>query len=597
MKGPEKIKFNAEVDKVLHLMIHSLYTNKDTFLRELVSNAADACDRLKFEANAKSDIELNQPFKIKIAIDKAKEELSIEDNGIGMTRQELIDNLGTIASSGTQKFLQKLKDQPGKETQLIGQFGVGFYSAFMVAEEVIVISKKINKKEVWQWSSKGDGEFTLSKPDRPFDSAHGTIVILKLREDAREYLERFRITNIINTYSDHISVPIEFVSDKPEESSTINSSSALWMRSKSDVKESEYTDFYHKVALSADSPWMILHNRNEGAVEYTNLLFIPSSKPFDLFHPDRKRRVKLYIKRVFINDEGVDLVPHYMRFLKGVVDSADLPLNISREVLQHNKVIEKIKQSITNRVLSELGKKLDICLFKSSKLDKLITLDEYVKNMKSGQNVIYYISGDDGINLANHPQLEGFKAKGIDVLLFTDTVDTFWVNVLHKYKDMELKSVTRSNIDLDQIEPGTETQQESDKTEAAALSEEDKNKVVQYFKDTLKDVVKDVRVSKKLKSTPVCLVVDEGAMDIRMEKFLVEQKQLKSGSLKILEINVESPIINSLLAKIKSSSTNSFTETVVHLLFEEACIVEGQPVSDPQSFASRMNEMLVRACG
>jgi molecular chaperone HtpG len=365
-------------------------------------------------------------------------------------------------------------------------------------------------------------------------------------------------------------------------------------------------------------------------VEYTNLLFIPSSKPFDLFHPDRKRRVKLYIKRVFINDEGVDLVPHYMRFLKGVVDSADLPLNISREVLQHNKVIEKIKQSITNRVLSELGKKLaedrdsyisfwnnfgavlkeglcegglngdkilDICLFKSSKLDKLITLDEYVKNMKSGQNVIYYISGDDGINLANHPQLEGFKAKGIDVLLFTDTVDTFWVNLLHKYKDMELKSVTRSNIDLDQIEPGTETQQESDKTEAAALSEEDKNKVVQYFKDTLKDVVKDVRVSKKLKSTPVCLVVDEGAMDIRMEKFLVEQKQLKSGSLKILEINVESPIINSLLAKIKSSSTNSFTETVVHLLFEEACIVEGQPVSDPQSFASRMNEMLVRACG
>lgn len=620
MKQTETIKFNAEVDKVLQLMIHSLYTNKDTFLRELVSNAADACDRLKYEASTKENI-TTEPFKIKISVNEEKGELAIQDNGIGMTRQELIENLGTIATSGTQKFLKRMSDNP-KDMQLIGQFGVGFYSAFMVAENVTVISRKATKKEVWQWSSKGDGEFTLSKPDRDFEAQHGTIVILKLREDEREYLDRFRITNIISTYSDHISVPIEFVSDK--EPSTINSSSALWMRSKSDVSEDECKAFYHKVALASDDPWMILHNKNEGAVEYTNLLFIPSTKPFDLFHPDRKRRIKLYIKRVFINDDGVDLIPHYLRFMRGVVDSTDLPLNISREVLQHNKIIEKIKQSITNRVITELGKRLteerdsyvtfwenfgavlkeglcegglngdkllDICLFKSSKLNKLITLAEYVENMPSDHKFIYYITGDDGINLANHPQLEGFKEKDIDVLLFTDTVDTFWVNVLNKYKDFELKSVTRSNIDLENIKSESTTGSKP----SDDIKEETKIKLTQYFKDVLKDSIKDVRISKKLLSAPVCLVVDEGAMDIRMEKFLLDQKQIKASSLKILEINPSNPVIKNLSNKLESNSADDFTETLVKVLFEEACIIEGETISDTQGFSKRLNEIMLRS--
>lgn len=618
MKPIEKIKFNAEVDKVLQLMIHSLYTNKDTFLRELVSNAADACDKLKYEANTKENITA-EAFKIKISIDEAKGELTIQDNGIGMTRQELIDNLGTIASSGTQKFLKRASDNP-KDLQLIGQFGVGFYSAFMVADEVTVISRRATKKEAWQWFSKGDGEFSLSKPDRPFDAQHGTIVILKMREDERDYLNRFKITSIINTYSDHVSVPIEFVDDK--EPSTINSSSALWMRPKSDITNEEYTEFYHKVALTKDAPWMILHNKNEGAVEYTNLLFIPSTKPFDLFHPDRKRRIKLYIKRVFINDEGVDLIPHYLRFIRGVVDSTDLPLNISREVLQHNKIIEKIKQSLTTRVITELGKRLheerdsyvtfwenfgaalkeglcegslngekllDICLFKSSQLNKLITLDEYIKNMQPGQKEIYYMAGNEGTNLASHPQLEGFKKKGVDVLLFTDTVDTFWVNVISSCKEHPITSVTRSNINLEGI--GSDDAKTKDD-----LPETDQHKLVEYFKDTLKGLVKDVRISKKLISAPVCLAVDEGSMDIRMEQFLLEQKQLKSGSIKILEINTSSPVISKLSSKIQAGNTDAFTETLVRMLFEQACIVEGETISDPQGFSKRLSEIILRAC-
>ena len=631
MSTIEKLKFSAEVDKLLHLMIHSIYTNKDIFLRELISNAADACDRLKYEATTNSEICYKDPFKIKIQTNAQNSELIIEDNGIGMDHEDLKNNLGSIARSGTKNFIDKLSEDSSKEKnlQLIGQFGVGFYSAFMVAETVTVISKKINAKESWQWFSQGDGEFILSTPGTDFKSDHGTKIILKLKENAKEYLDQIKINNIVSTYSDHISVPIEFIEikDGKEEIKTLNSSSALWIRPKSEIKDEDYNEFYKKVSLSPDTPWMILHNKNEGAVEYTNLLFIPSSKPFDLFHPDRKTRIKLYIKRVFINDEGVDIVPQYLRFLRGIVDSDDLPLNISREVLQHNKILEKVKQSIVSRILSELNKKLnndresyikfwenfgavfkeglcesspntekllDLCLFKSSKLGKLITLQEYVDNMQPGQDAIFYISGDDNTALTNHPQLEKFKDKKVDVLLFTDSVDNFWVNVINKYKETDLKSVTRANIDLDKI--NSEKNSEEDvQNKTPKTSEEDKTKLIDYFKDVLKDVVKDVRISKKLSNSPACLAVDEGSLDIRMEKFLIEQKQLQSASMKLLEINAEHPIIQSILKDILENKTNELTSTVAKMLFEQACIVEGEDITDSLGFSKRLSEIILKA--
>ncbi|NRA73911.1 MAG: molecular chaperone HtpG [Rickettsiales bacterium] len=629
MSTTEKLKFSAEVDKLLHLMIHSIYTNKDIFLRELISNASDACDRLKYEATKNSEISYKSPLKIKIQADSQRRELIIEDNGIGMSKEELKDNLGSIAKSGTQNFIQKLSGESSKDLQMIGQFGVGFYSAFMVAEEVTVISKKVNTKEIWQWCSKGDGEFTLSIPETKLDSDHGTKIILKLKEDEQGYLEYVRIDNIIRTYSDHISVPIEFIEikDGKEEVKVLNSSSALWTRNKSEIKEEAYNEFYKQVSLSPDTPWMILHNKSEGVVEYTNLLFIPSSKPFDLFHPDRKTRIKLYIRRVFINDEGIDMVPPYLRFLRGIVDSDDLPLNISRETLQHNKILAKVKQSIISRILSELGKKLtgdkdsylkfwenfgavfkeglceastdqekilNLCLFKSSKLGKLITLQEYVDNMQPGQDTIYYISGDNSDSLVNHPQLEKFKDKKIDVLLFTDHVDNFWVNVINKYKDTNLTSVTRANIDLDKINSEDKSNKDS-QDKSSQISEEDKTKLVQYFKDVLKDVVKDVRISKKLSNSPVCLAVDEGSLDIKMEKFLIEQGQLKSSSMKVLEINPDHIIIQTILKGITENKTDKFTNNVAKMLFEQACIVEGEDINDSLGFSKRLNEIIIKA--
>jgi len=629
MSTIEKRKFSAEVDKLLHLMIHSIYTNKDIFLRELISNAADACDRLKYEAIQNSEIEYKSPLKIQIKINDKTNELILEDNGIGMDRSELANNLGSIAKSGTKNFVDKLNQENSKDLQLIGQFGVGFYSAFMVAETVTVISKKVNTKESWQWFSKGDGEFTLSEPKTNFESEHGTQIILKLKENATEYSDQDKINHIISTYSDHISVPIELVETKEgkEETKILNSSSALWTRNKSEIKDEEYNEFYKKTSLSPDTPWMILHNKNEGAVQYTNLLFIPSSKPFDLFHPDRKTRVKLYIKKVFINDEGIDIVPQYLRFLKGIVDSDDLPLNISREVLQHNKVLEKVKQSIITRIISELNKKLtsnkefyikfwenfgavfkeglcesspntekilDLCLFKSSKSGKLITLQEYVNDMQPGQESIYYISGDDNTALTNHPQLEKFKDKKIDVLLFTDAVDNFWTNVIHKYKETDLKSVTRANIDLDKIN-AEKNSEEDTKNKTPKVSEEDKEKLIQYFKDVLKDIVKDVRISKKLSNSPACLVVDEGALDIKMEKFLIEQKQLQSASTKILEINAEHPMLQVILKGITGNKTAELSKNVAKMLFEQACIVEGEDIADTLGFSKRLSAIIMKA--
>ncbi|MBP9791940.1 MAG: molecular chaperone HtpG [Rickettsiales bacterium] len=625
MTKPEIIKFNAEIDKVLHLMIHSLYTNKDIFLRELISNASDACDKLRYESNKTPNLLSDKPFKISITADKKNKSLSIEDNGIGMNREELIQNLGTIASSGTQKFLETITGNKEKDLQLIGQFGVGFYSAFMIADQVVVETKKAGEKETWLWTSKGNGEFSISKRDQ--EREVGTKITLHIKDSELEFLDSFKINHIIRTYSDHVSIPIEFVDlEKEKEAEVINSSAALWLKPRSEISEDEYNQFYKKTSFAGDTPWMILHNKNEGALEYINLLFIPSNKTFDLFHPDRKRSVKLYIKRVFINDDGIDIIPQYLRFLRGIVDSEDLPLNINRETLQHNNILNQIKQSITSRVLNELEKKLkndfdsyidfwknfgavlkeglcerlqsaeklmNICLFKSMMHGKFITLDEYIKNMPDGQKDIYYITGDEG-QIENSPQLEGFKNKEIDVLLLTDPVDDFWVNNISTHHDKQLKSVTRSDIDIQHIGTSSKNESDTDNSQNKDTPEQDRM-LLDYFKNILGDVVKNVKISKKLTNTPVCLVSDEGSMDIRMERFLIEQKQLNKASAKVLEINNEHPIICSISEKIKNNSTTSHTDEVIRLLFDQACIIENEPVANASDFSKRLNTLITGA--
>ena len=597
----EKKKFDAEVGKILHLMIHSLYTNKEIFLRELISNASDACDKLRYLSQQDSSLVKDNPdFKIVFSIDKEKRLLTIADNGIGMNKQDLIENLGTIARSGTQNFLESLSGNAKSDSSLIGQFGVGFYSAYMVAESVEVFSKKAGETKAYKWSSDGMGEYSVE--DVEVDFARGTKIVLHIKEGEDTYLDHFRVKHIIKTYSDHISIPIYFFDSASSQEIKLNSSSALWARSKSEITAEQYKEFYKTVSFSADDPWITLHNKNEGMVEFTNLLFIPSTKTFDLFHPDRKRRVKLYIKRVFIADENLELVPHYLRFLRGVVDSEDLPLNISRETLQHNATIDKIKNAIVKRVLGELRKKkeearseyekfwsnfgaafkeglceamtdhdqlLEVSLFYSVLQNKMIGLDEYIASLKETQKTIYYLSGEDIDKLKNSPQLEGFISKGID------SVDDFWVNIASKYKEYEFKSVTRVDADLDQSE------------EAEKVSDIHQ-KLLNFFKEVLGSSVQNVRLSKKLTGSPVCLAVAEGSMDMRMERFLLEQKQIKAGTAKILEINANHKIIT----YIEKNIGNDKAADLIKLLFDQACIIEGEAVADASSFCKRMNKLI-----
>jgi len=617
----EKKKFDAEVGKVLQLMIHSLYTNKEIFMRELISNAADACDKLRYLSLTNPElIKDNSELKIIIKIDKEAKQISIRDTGIGMNKKDLMENLGTVARSGTQNFMEKLSGDAKKDSMLIGQFGVGFYSSFMIADGVKVISKKAGEERAHIWESDGLDDYTISEYAAHF--SRGTEVILHVKEAEDSYVDHYRLKHIVKSYSDHINIPIFFVDDSGNEIQA-NSSSALWTRAKAEITEDEYAEFYKTVAHSADKPWITIHNKNEGAVEYTNLLFIHTNKTFDLFHPDRKRRVKLYIRRVFISDENIDLIPSYLRFVRGVVDSEDLPLNISRETLQHNPTLEKIKTSITNRVLGELKKKkndsseeyqnfwtnfggalkeglceassdheklLEVCIFRSAIHDRMISLDEYIKSCKEGQKTIYYLSGEDPAKLKNSPQIEGLLKQNIDVLLFTDTVDDFWVNVNNNYKDYEFKSSTRSDIDLENKDQADQTLGSED-----ANKGENYEKLTAYFKEILGDLVKDVKISKKLTLSPACLGVDSGNMDIRMERFLIEQKQLAKSSAKILELNPKHKIIEKINANVcEAAKATEDDSKLVSLIFDQACIMEGEPIADAAKFAQNLDNFLQR---
>ena len=573
----QQYNFDVEVGKILNLMINSLYANKDVALRELVSNASDACDKMRYLIAQNSEI-ADDELKITITTNKEKKQLIIVDNGIGMNQEDLIENLGTIAKSGTENFIKSLTGDKQKDVQLIGQFGVGFYSCFMIAKSVEVITKKYNEDQAWHWQSEGSAQFTINESEEKI-STRGTKIILHLKDDATDFFDRFHIKHVVQTYSDHINFKIDFIPENIEAGAkieTLNSASALWKKPKDQITAEQYQNFYKHISHLPGEPYLTLHNNVEGAVSYTNLLFIPSSKPFDLFHPDRKTSVKLYVKRVFIS-EDLSLVPACMRFLRGLIDSDDLPLNISRETLQHSVVIDKIRKNVVNKVLSELKKKanddeekylefwnnfgavlkeglcessefrekiLEICRFYSSKSpDKYITLAQYLERAKANQDKIYFLTGESVEKIKSSPQLEIFLKKDVEVLYLIDAVDEFWVTVALPYKDKELQSINRHDVDLENVEKKTEEKNE-DENEESKKADDSKDVtnskyqgLLDFIKNILGDKIQEARISKKLTDSPVCLAVDSRAMDIRLERYLLEQKQLNSASAKIFEIN------------------------------------------------------------
>ena len=616
----EKLRFQAEVGKVLDIVVNSLYSNKEIFLRELISNASDACDKLRY-------LSLTNPgllpggsgFGIEISVDKKKRSVTIADNGIGMSHDELIENLGTIARSGTTQFLESLTGDEKEDAALIGQFGVGFYASFAVAKKVDVVSRKAGEDQAWRWSSEGGGEFLIEEAGR---DTPGTSVTVHLAKGESEFLEEERIRHIVKSYADHIAIPINFVTKDLE--SQINTGSALWTRPKGDITVEQYQEFYHHVGHVFDDPWLTLHTRAEGKIEYTALLFVPSSRPFDLMHPDRRHRVKLYVKRVYITDECEDLMPSYLRFVRGIVDSEDLPLNVSREMLQHNVLVTKIRGALVKKIFAELKKKagkapeeyavfwdnfgavlkeglyedhtahepiLELARFRSTNGTELVSLADYVARMPEGQDEIYYISGDDPAALAASPQIEGFRSRGVEVLLLSDPIDEFWVPAVGKYDDKPLKSVTSGGIDLTKFEKAdSEAASDADKADDAEMA-----KLVLNFKQTLGEDVKDVRVSERLTDSAVCLVAADGDMDLHLERMLRQQGHMNVPSAtRILELNPGHPLIRKLTGLVDQPADSEILDETARLLLDQAKILEGDGIPDPAAFSRRLNLVLER---
>ncbi len=611
----ETFSFQTEVGQLLEIVAGSLYSNREVFLRELVSNASDACDKLRYAALTDASLAPSDDFTITLANNTEAKTLSISDNGIGMNHADLLETLGTIAKSGTGAFIDALKAEEKDKTNLIGQFGVGFYSAFMVSSQVDVLTRKAGEEKAWLWQSDGKGAFTIEVAQR---DTSGTTVTLHLKEDAKEFAEEARIRHIIKTYSEHISFPVKLGDD------TLNAADALWMRPAKDISAEQYTEFYRHTSHAYDEPWHVMHNKVEGVLNHTSLLFVPSSQPFDLFEPDRKSQVKLYVNRVYITETTKDLIPAYLRFLRGIVDSQDLSLNVSREMLQSDPQLAKIKTSISKKVLSELKKKatkapedytvfwgnfgavlkeglveevalrdriLEICRFDSTSAEGLTSLSDYVSRMKSGQDAIYYIAGDDAAKLMKSPHLEGFKAKGVEVLLLSDHVDEFWLQHITEHDGKSFKSVTRGAADLDQV-AADETEEDPEKPEEADLSS-----LIAAIKAELGEAVKDVRPSKRLTDSPVCLIADDGDMDVNLERLLKRHGQLDHGMPRVLELNASHALITTLAARCTSGAahTDDLLTDAAHLLFEQARIAEGEVPTDPSDFARRLGAVMAQA--
>jgi molecular chaperone HtpG len=607
----EAQSFQAEVAKLLKLMVHSVYSDRDVFLRELISNASDALDKLRYEAIAKPALLEKEPqLSITITPDKVLSTLTIEDTGIGMDADELASNLGTIARSGTEAFVKGDRDAPN----LIGQFGVGFYAAFMVADDVEVFSRKAGQAKCFKWQSDGLGTFTVSAAEK---APRGTRIVLHLKKDAKDFLEGWKIESVVKSYSDHIAHAI-FLKDGDAEPRQVNSGSAIWMRPKSEVTADQHKEFFASLAPGLNEPALTLHYRAEGRHEYNVLLYVPGERPFDLYDPERKGRQKLYVRRVFIADDAA-LLPPYLRFLRGVVDSADMPLNLSREMLQNNPDVALVRKAVTNRVLTELKKSaesddatfkkiwdfyapvikeglyedyerrsaiFDVARFKSSKRD-WITMKDYVAALKENQTAIYYITAEDVTKAEASPQLEGYKARDIEVLLLTDPVDSFWVRTVMEFDGKPFKSVTQGASDLDAIKPADakpEDRKIEKKTEALLVA----------LKQALGSKVQDVRLSSRLTESAVCLVNDS-MMDRNLERLLSRQKDSGvSVSAPVLEINGQHGLIQGLVALAEARGAEAVSDAAL-LLLDQAHILEGEPVDDPAGFARRMADVMSKA--
>ena len=633
--------FSAEVGRVLDIVINSLYTHREVFLRELISNASDACDKLRYESLSRPELLGDHPdLEIRIVADPEKGTLTVADDGIGMDREEMAENLGTVARSGTARFAETLAEQKGTDkggaSDLIGRFGVGFYASFMVADEVAVFSRKAGADTTWVWRSDGRSGFTLEETDATL--ARGTAVVLKLKEDAKEYLEDHRLKHLVRTYSDHVAFPIRLGQPGATpgahdgEAEQINEASALWRRPKSEITDEQYTEFYRHTAHAFDAPFTRIHFSVEGVLAYTGLLFIPSMAPFDLYDPQRRHGVKLYVKRVFITDQLDELVPRYLRFVTGVIDSEDLQLNVSRETLQKDIVVTKMRQAVTRRVLDELERiaakrhaegetedapdydqfwsqfgsvlkeglyedqenrerLLQLARFRSTKSEGWVSLADYVARMKEGQEAILTISGDNLASLKSSPQLEQARAKDVEVLLLTDAIDDFWLPMAGTFEDKPFKSLTRDAVDLSKIGAADTAEAEQAEDDPAL------DRLVAHMKVTLGDAVKDVRRSNRLTDSAVCLVADEGGFDLHLERFLKQHKQIEGLGARVLEVNPKHPLVRAMAnaldgEKTGEGETPAEVDELVRLLLDQARVVEGEPLPDPGAFSRRMSKLL-----
>ena len=614
----ETLDFQAEVRQLLDLMIHSLYSNKEIFLRELISNASDACDKLRFEALGDDALyEGDADLGIRVHVDKEHRTVTVSDNGVGMSRSEVMESIGTIAHSGTRRFLESITGDQAKDARLIGQFGVGFYSAFIVADKVTLVTRRAGSgpEHGVRWESDGQGSYTLETCER---QQRGTEVTLHLREDEDEFLEPMRLRSIIHKYSDHISLPIQMAAqDKPEELETVNRATALWAQPKKDISDEDYREFYKHIAHDFEDPLAWAHNHVEGRQSYTTLLYVPKRAPFDLWDRDRRRGVKLYVRRVFIMDDAEQLLPHYLRFVRGVVDSDDLPLNISREILQHNRLIDSLRAASVKRVLDLLenmaGKEPEkyatfweqfgrvmkegpaedfanreriarLLRFSSTHSDtesEDVSLADYVGRMKPEQDKIYYITADSFAAARNSPHLEVFRKQGIEVLLLHDRVDEWMVSHLTEFEGKPLVSVAKGDLDLGELE-------DEESKKQAEQAQQTHKELLERMKSVLGDKVKEVRVSHRLTSSPSCVVLEEHEMAMHLQRLLKEAGHAVPASKPILEINPD----HVLVTRLESEGDEQRFADWTHVLFDQALLAEGGQLEDPASFVSRLNELL-----
>ena len=622
-------KFEADTGKILDIVINSLYSEREIFLRELVSNASDALDKRKYLGLTDKKINnSSESSEIKIRVSSKEKTLTISDNGIGMNEEDLKSSLGTIARSGTKAFLEQMsassKDKK-PDMSLIGQFGVGFYASFMVADSVEVLSKKAGEEDGWKWSSDGKTGFNLEKTSK---DKVGTSITLYLKKDAKEFLEETRLQFIVRKYSDHISFPVKFfeIDKKDAEEKVLNEASALWTRPAKEIKEEQYQEFFSHIGAGFGKPLLTMHNKTEGTISYTNLICIPSTRPFDLFNPDRKSSLKLYINRVFITDKCDALVPSYLRFVKGLVDTQDIDLNVSREMLQNNPAVAKISKSLVGKILRELKKVseknldgykdfwkeygavlkeglyedaerkealLDLCRFSTNENENIISLSEYLEKMPETQKDIYYISSETSAQALASPHLEGFKSKNIPVLIMTDAIDQFWLPMVGSFKEKKFTSITQGQINLDELdekdkEKNTENKDQKEKQDKEFVD------LIAQMKIVLGDQVKDIRLSSKLTDSPVCLVADDGDMDIAMEQLMAQRDTNYQGAPRILEINGDHSLIKNMKSLLSKKENNDLVSDAGTLLFEQARLMEGKMPSDPAQFSKIMNQFLLK---